>query len=119
MPAGVNSTEGSQVGTSTSLGQRLWPLVSKNARYFSRSSSVFMERNRRIKRRETDRPSPNGWAGNPGKTPNIPHRLLWRQSSQCPICLTVLRYTVYNGSVQMAVVHLAIFHERDSDLVIL
>jgi hypothetical protein len=26
MPAGVNSTEGSQVGTSTSLGWRLWPL---------------------------------------------------------------------------------------------
>ena len=29
-------------GTSTSLGQRLCPFVSKKARYFSRSSSVFI-----------------------------------------------------------------------------
>src|SRR3954454_8083363 len=42
MPAGVNSTEGSQVGTSTSLGHRLCPFDSKKARYFSRSSSVFI-----------------------------------------------------------------------------
>src|SRR5688572_897828 len=42
MPAGVKSTEGSQVGTSTSLGLRACFLVSKKARYFSRSSSVFM-----------------------------------------------------------------------------
>src|SRR5215510_2887102 len=42
MPAGVNSTDGSQRGTSTSLGRRTQPLVSKNARYFSRNSSVFI-----------------------------------------------------------------------------
>src|SRR4051812_24743217 len=42
MPAGVNSTEGSQVGTSTSLGLRVCPFDSKKARYFSRISSVFM-----------------------------------------------------------------------------
>src|SRR6186713_2071132 len=42
MPAGVNRTEGSQRGTSTSLGRRVCPLDSKKARYFSRSSSVFM-----------------------------------------------------------------------------
>ena len=42
MPAGVNSTEGSQRGTSTSLGRRVQPFDSKKARYFSRSSSVFM-----------------------------------------------------------------------------
>ena len=46
MPAGVNSTEGSQRGTSTSLGRRTQPLVWKKARYFSRSSSVFMVRRR-------------------------------------------------------------------------
>ena len=32
IPAGVNSTEGSQVGTSTSLGQRTHPLDSKKLR---------------------------------------------------------------------------------------
>src|SRR5262245_29482477 len=42
IPAGVNSTEGSHVGTSTSLGRRLCPFVSKKAKYFSRSSSVFI-----------------------------------------------------------------------------
>src|SRR5687768_8160306 len=42
MPAGVNRTEGSQRGTSTSLGRRACPFDSKKARYFSRSSSVFM-----------------------------------------------------------------------------
>ena len=42
MPAGVKSTDGSQAGTSTSLGRRTQPLVSKNSRYFSRSSSVFI-----------------------------------------------------------------------------
>src|SRR5262245_21384997 len=42
MPAGVNSTDGSKVGTSTSLATRVWPLDSKNAKYFSRSSSVFI-----------------------------------------------------------------------------
>ncbi len=42
IPAGVNSTEGSQRGTSTSLGRRVQPLDWKKARYFSRSSSVFM-----------------------------------------------------------------------------
>src|SRR5262245_47192381 len=42
MPAGVNSTDGSQRGTSTSLGRRTQPLDSKKARYFSRISSVFM-----------------------------------------------------------------------------
>src|SRR4030042_3053685 len=42
MPAGVNSTEGSQWGTSTSLGRRTQPLPSKNSRYFSRSSSDFI-----------------------------------------------------------------------------
>src|SRR5689334_13829065 len=42
MPAGVNSTLGSQVGTSTSLAWREQPLETKNSRYFSRSSSVFM-----------------------------------------------------------------------------
>ena len=40
--AGVNKTDGSHVGTKTSLGQRVCPLDSKNSRYFSRSSSVFM-----------------------------------------------------------------------------
>ena len=39
---GVKSTEGSQRGTSTSLGRRTQPLDSKKARYFSRSSSVFI-----------------------------------------------------------------------------
>src|SRR5262245_13532116 len=43
IPAGVKSTEGSSRGTSKSLGRRVQPLDSKNARYFSRSSSVFME----------------------------------------------------------------------------
>ena len=42
LAAGVNNTEGSQAGTSTSLGRRTQPLVSKNSRYFSRSSSVFI-----------------------------------------------------------------------------
>src|SRR3990172_5505764 len=42
MPAGVKSTDESQVGTSTSLGRRACPLPSKKVRYFSRSSSVFM-----------------------------------------------------------------------------
>src|SRR4051812_5343305 len=42
MPAGVNSTDGSQRGTSTSLGRRTQPLDSKNDRYFSRNSSVFI-----------------------------------------------------------------------------
>src|SRR5271169_6811971 len=45
MPAGVNSTDGSQRGTSTSLGRQTQPLLWKNARYFSRSSSVFIVRN--------------------------------------------------------------------------
>src|SRR3954453_8447631 len=44
MPAGVNRTEGSHVGTSTSLATRLCPFDSKKARYFSRSSSVFIGR---------------------------------------------------------------------------
>ena len=43
-PGGVNSTEGSQRGTSTSLGRRTQPLVSKKLRYFSRSSSAFIVR---------------------------------------------------------------------------
>src|SRR6476660_7079056 len=42
MPAGVNRTDGSQRGTRTSLGLRVWPLASKKARYFSRISLVFM-----------------------------------------------------------------------------
>src|SRR5262245_42058719 len=42
MPAGVNSTDGSQRGTSTSLGRRVQPFGSKKARSFSRSSSVFI-----------------------------------------------------------------------------
>src|SRR3954467_6617959 len=46
MPAGVNRTLGSQRGTSTSLGLRVWPLDSKKARYFSRISLVFMARYR-------------------------------------------------------------------------
>src|SRR4029079_13643550 len=43
MPAGVNRTDGSQRGTSTSLGLRTCFFVSKKARYFSRISSVFMD----------------------------------------------------------------------------
>ena len=42
IPAGVNRTVGSSFGTNTSVGRRTQPLDSKNARYFSRSSSVFM-----------------------------------------------------------------------------
>src|SRR5687767_5206144 len=49
MPAGVNSTEGSQRGTSTSLGRRTQPLVSKKARYFSRSSLVFISEERQLR----------------------------------------------------------------------
>src|SRR6185369_7963910 len=66
MPAGVNSTEGSQVGTSTSLGQRRWPFVSKKARYFSRSSSVLMVM---------------GAALEDWKNPNIPQLWHGRQGS--------------------------------------
>src|SRR5688572_10386097 len=44
MPAGVNNTDGSHVGTNSSLGRRRCPLPSKKARYFSRSSSVFIAR---------------------------------------------------------------------------
>src|SRR5687767_5154606 len=42
MPAGVNNTDESHVGTRTSLGLRVCPFDSKRRRYFSRSSSVFM-----------------------------------------------------------------------------
>src|ERR1700722_20155407 len=41
MPAGVKRTVGS-LGTSTSLGRRTHPLVTKKSRNASRSSSVFM-----------------------------------------------------------------------------
>ena len=42
MPAGVNNTVGSSRGIKTSLGRRTQPFDSKNERYFSRSSSVFI-----------------------------------------------------------------------------
>src|SRR5262245_27065824 len=42
IPAGVKSTVGSPRGTSSSLGRRTHPLLSKKARKLSRSSSVFM-----------------------------------------------------------------------------
>src|SRR5262245_54416277 len=57
MPAGVNSTEGSQVGTSPSLRQRVQPLETKNSRYFSRSSSVFI-RNQTRRSGQTFRNNP-------------------------------------------------------------
>src|SRR5262245_44227640 len=58
MLAGGHSTDGSQVGTSTSLGHRLCPLVSKNARYFSRSSSVCIGKGSEVRGRRSDRRDP-------------------------------------------------------------
>jgi hypothetical protein len=52
----VNNTDGSQVGTITSLGQRLCPLLSKNDKYISRNSSVFIFRNRWEKNEELKEP---------------------------------------------------------------
>src|SRR4051794_39532805 len=77
MPAGVNSTEGSHVGTSTSLGQRLCPLVSKKARYFSRSSSVFIKRACGMQEAEWPRRNES-----PGRLANIPGKVRTGQGAR-------------------------------------
>src|SRR2546429_156408 len=63
MPAGVNSTDGSHRGTSTSLGRRTLPLDWKKVRYFSRISSVFIA---------ADSPRSHGGHGEHGEQRNKP-----------------------------------------------
>src|SRR5947208_6007756 len=71
IPAGVNSPDGSHLGTSTSLGRRVCPFDSKKDRYFSRFSSVFMENRQKISHRGAQaRRATKGNEGNEGRKPH-------------------------------------------------